>query len=324
MALRSGIAAQVGFAAESTFATYTAPTRYLEFVTEGLTLASERIEGSGLRAGQRVLRNDRWAVNKKGVGGDIQLEVLSKGFGLIFEHMLGSNTTANPAGSVYTHTSILGDTAGKSLVVQVGKPDVSGTVQPFSYLGCKVASWELSCEIDGVLTLSLTLDGVDEDTTESLGTASYASSDELLYFTGASLTIGGSSVDVRTFSLAGDNALATDRYFLRSSGLKKEQYPVGVPEITGTLEMDFEDLTEYQRFVDGTEAALVATFQAPTLLETGYYPHLEITLPVVRFDGDTPTVGGPEILTQSLPFKVLDNGTDEPISIEYQSADATA
>lgn len=324
MALRSGLAAQVGIAAETTFATYETVTRFLELTSEGLALSDERIEGSGIRPGNQVLRNDRWEANRKGAGGDLNFEVTSKGFGLVFEHMLGSIATANPATGVYTHTATLGDLTGKSLTAQVGKPGAGGTVHPFSYLGCKVASWELGMEVDGILTLALTLDAVDEDTTTGLETASYASSDELLVFTGATVTIGGSSVDVRSFSVSGDNALATDRYFLRDSSLKREQYQAGYTELTGSLEMDFEDLTEYNRFKDGTEAEIVATFEGTTVLDTGYVPHVKVTLPACRFDGDTPTVGGMEILTQSLPFKVLNDGSNEPITIEYQTADTTA
>lgn len=324
MSLRSGLAAQFGIAEEATFATFKTPTRFLEFESESMTLAEERIESAGLRAGQSVQRADRWKANRKGAEGDVSLPVMSTGFGLLFEHLLGTNTTANPGTSAYTHTATLGDTAGKSLTVQVGKPDSGGTVRSHSYVGAKVASWEISCEVDGILMVTPTFDAVDEETDESLASASYSSDDELLVFTNASVTIGGTAVPVKRFSVSGDNAIATDRYFLRDSGLKKEQYIAGMREITGELVLDFEDFTEYDYFRDGTEIAIVATFEGESLIETGYLPHVEITLPSCRVDGDTPTVGGPEMLELSLPFKVTDDGSNEPISIEYQTSDSSA
>lgn len=322
MALRSGLAAQIGYVAETTFATYLAPTRFLEMVDESLELSIERIESAALRTGNQVLRSDRWKANKKGASGSVTHEVASKGFGLLFEHALGTVVTANPQGSVYTHTLTLGDTAGMSLGVQVGKPDRSGTVQPFSYLGAKIAAWELELGVDGILMFSPTFDVVDEDTTQSLATASYPANDELLVFTGGQVQIANADVDVQSFTLSVDNAVATDRYFLRNSPLKREQYQAGMTEITGSLEMEFEDLTEYQRFLDGTEAEIELVCEGSEI-ETGHNFGLTVTLPSCRFDGSTPQVGGPEILSLSLPFKVTNDGTNEPITLVYKTTDAT-
>jgi len=47
MAIRSGLGAQLGFAAESTYGTYVAPTRFLEFTTEGLDISQEPIASQG-------------------------------------------------------------------------------------------------------------------------------------------------------------------------------------------------------------------------------------------------------------------------------------
>lgn len=323
MAISSGLAAQIGFAEETTFGTFTTPTRFLEFNSESMEYAIERIESQGLRANNTVQRSDRWKPNTKGVSGDISLEVTSKGFGMLFENMLGTaGTPNNVSGSVYQHDFTLGDLQGKHLTIQVGKPDVGGTVRAFSYLGCKIAQWEMSCEVDGILMLNLTIDGQDETRTESLATASYPSSDELLVFTGGVVTIGGTTTHLRNISLSGDNGLATDRYFIRSSSLKKEPLQSSFTELTGSMEMEFEDLTAYERFVNGTEAEVVATFSG-TEIETSYNYQVTVTLPAVRFDGGSPQVGGPEILTQPLSFKVLDDLTNEPITVQYQTTDTT-
>lgn len=325
MALRSGLAAQIGFKAETTWGTYAVPTRFLEFRDESMSLASERIEGEAIRTANRVQRTGRWAANRKGVGGDVSFEVLSKGFGLIFEHMLGSNTITTPAGGTLARdqTIVIGDLYGKSLTVQVGRPDVTGTVQPFSYTGCKVASWELSNDVDGVLMLTCTFDGKDEDTTQALASASFAAADELFFFTGGVVTIAAGAYDVRNITISGDNGLQTDRYFLRGSSLKKEQIPTGPIEITGSMEAEFDGLTAYNRFVNGTVAALTATWTG-SLIEGALNYSVTVTMPNVRFDGDTPNVGGTDILTQPLNFKVLYDGTAAPITIVYRSVDTAA
>ena len=323
MAVPSGLSAQLGISAETTWATRVAPSKWLEFVDESMELDIQHIESAALRSGNSVLRSDRQKINKKGAAGDISFEVTSSGYGLLLEHMFGAIATATPGGATNarTHTATIGDLTGKSLTVQVGKPDIGGTVRPFEYPGAKVASWELTCDIDGILMLRLSLDAYDEDTGQTLGTAAPSATDELLVFTGGTVTIGGASACVRAFSVAGDNGLGVGRYCIGESR-KKEQLESGRREFTGSVEVYFEDLTQYNRFTSGTPFAFEATFAGiADGIESGFANHLKVTLPAVRADGETPKVSGPEELTQTIPMKVLDNDTDEPITIEYQTAD---
>jgi hypothetical protein len=187
---------------------YVAPSRFLEFVSENLNLESQRIESASMRASNRVLRSDRRIVNKKGAKGSLELEVASKGFGMPFKYMLPTVVITTPAGGSLTRRQrfTIGDPWNKSLSVQVGRPDLGGTVRAFSYKGVKIESWELSNDIDGILKLALNVDAKDEDLAQSLGAASYASAFELLNYTGGQLTIGGANVDIRSFKLSGTPA----------------------------------------------------------------------------------------------------------------------
>jgi hypothetical protein len=322
MSIRSGLAAQLGFAAESTVGTYATPDHFTEMLQESLKLQIERIESKAIRASNRVLRSDRWVANKKGVSGDVQFEVANKGFGLLFKHMLGAATVTTPTGATDTRlqTFTLDDMDGLSLTVQVGRPDTSGTVQPFSYLGCKVTSWELSNAVDGLLALTLSFDGMDEDTSQDLESVSYPTSQELLSFVGGSIKIADSAYDVTSFSVKGDNGLKTDRYFIRDSTLKREQLPAQMVELSGQIASEFGGTTAYERFTEGTMASIEALWQGSTI-EGSFKYQVKVTLPKCRFDGETPNVGGPDILEQPLPFKALYDGTNEPITIEVQTTD---
>jgi hypothetical protein len=324
MALRSGIAAQIGFAAESTWGTRVAPTRFLEFVTEGFQLSIERIESRSIRAGNRVLRSDRWVADRRGASGQVEWEVATRGFGLLFKHMLGAVATSTPGGGVNTrdHTATLGDMDGLSLSIQVGRPDVGGTVRPFDYTGAKITQWEISSGVGGLLALRTTFDARDEDTAQTLATASYPTGQTLLSYVGGTVIVGGSQMDLTEFSLQGSNGLKTDRHLIRASTLKKEQVPAEMVDLSGSLSAEFENLTPYNRFVNGTIASVVAKWEGP-IIEASLKYHVEITLPAVRFDGETPTVGGPDIVPQSLPFRVLNDGTNPPISIVYRTDDTT-
>jgi len=91
--------------------------------------------------------------------GDIQVEAQDAGFGLFLKHTFGVAVSgeADVDGWV-THTFTVGDLDGKSLTVQVGRGDASGSVHPFTYTGGKIATAEFANAVDGVLNVTLGLD----------------------------------------------------------------------------------------------------------------------------------------------------------------------
>lgn len=326
MAIRSGLAAQLGAVAEDTWGTYKAPTSFIEFTEESLALAIERIESPGLRASNRVLRTDRWAAGQKRVEGSISFEAPSKGLGLWLKHALGSVSISTPSGATNSrlHAHTLGDPYGLGLTVQVGRPDTGGTVRAFSYTGCKIDELTLSNSVDEFLMVECSMVGEDETTSESLATASYPSSVQLFNWTQGAITIGGSSVGVVSdFEVTVANAHKSDRYFLGAQTMS-EPIIAGMTEITGSMTVEFDSLTNYNRFVNGTVAAVTATWTASTAIEGAFYPYVEVSLPDVRFDGTTPVVGGADVLAIDLPFKALYDGSDQPITINVQTEDTTS
>jgi hypothetical protein len=325
MPIGSGVSAQLGIAEEVTYGTPVTPARFYEFVSESIKQEIERVESAGLRAGLVMPRSTRWATGKKTVAGELSFEVATKNFGLWFKHMLGGFAVATPGGGTLTrdHTFTPADLTGRSLTVQVGRPDVGGTVRAFTYHGCKVAEFELTAEVDELLTLGVTILGEDEDTSTALATPSYPTGDALFVFTQGVLQVAGSNQDVKGFSLSGNNGLSDDRYFLGSQ-LRKNPLEASRREYTGELTAEFESLTAYNRFVNGTEAQLVLTFTAG-LIEGAFNYRLVITANV-RFDGETPSVEGPDIVAVTLPFKCLNSGAGDAtaLQIDYRTTDTAA
>lgn len=326
MAIPSGLSAQLGIAEETTYGTAVTVTRFYEFNSESIKQDIARIESQGLRAGTRVQRSDRWAAGSTTIGGALDLELHAKSMGLWFDHMVdGTPATSNVEGSTYTHTYEPGDLPTGGLTLQVGRPDGAGTVQPFTYTGVRIVDWSLAANLDEIVKLGLNVVAQAETDGIALATASYPASDHLLVFTGASLTIAGSAVSVKSFELQGTTGLKTDRRGLGSAAIlepsEQEMRTYG-----GTIDAYFENLTAYSRFVDGTEAALVLTMQG-SAASTNYNYGVVVTMNV-RFDGETPEVGGPEELAQSLPFKAVDTATGasnpaNAISIVVTNTDAT-
>ena len=317
MALRSGLNAQLGYARETTYGTYVAPARFLEFKSESLELDIDRMESEGIRAGPRVQRSDRWVSGARTVDGDVNLEILTTGLGAFFEDFVGPVVTVSPFAGVFEHTFTPGDLAlGAS--VQIGRPDSNaGTVHPFSYLGCKVVSALIAGRVGEIGELSMTLAGQDETTAQSLGVASYPAN-KVLTFVEGKVEVAAAEIDVRSFELNIDNGLATDRMKLNSQ-LRKEPLEVSKRLYTGTLDAYFVDLVAYNRFVNGTEAALVLTFEGAIIAST-FTELLEITMNI-RTDGRTPTVSGIEEIPQEIGYKAL--GNTAPFSLLYRTSDTT-
>lgn len=320
---------QLMIGAESTYGTAVTPTRTYEFNSEGIEESYGRVESEALRVGQYASRSDRWTPYFEGAAGSIEMDVLTKGFGIWFQHMLGTISTSAVGGDgQYTHTATIADLYGKSLTVQVNRPfNPTGTNQPFTYRGGKVTEWELSNSTEGNLVLSAGMDFQQVDTATALATAAYPSGMENFTWAGGSITIGGSAFPVTEFSVSCNNGLSTDRRFIQASTNKKE--PVGGKrEIAFSLSADFDSLTQRNRAASDTRAgalaAIVGTWVGPTAIGGTTFPKLTVTMPAGRFDEWTGSVEGPEAITQELSGIGLYDGTNSAITIEYVSADATA
>lgn len=316
---------QVGIKEESTYGTPVTVDRFFDFVREGIKHDVARIESNSLRAGTRVLKSTHWAAGAKKIGGTLEMELATKGQGLWWKHALGAVATSQPdAGgnpTVYDHSFTPGDLFDKMLTVQVGRERENLTVHPFTYHGVKIQDWELKCAVNELAKLTLTVVGEDEDTSTALASASYPSGLTFFPFTQGTLTIGGTATKVRDASLKGANNLSADRWYL-GSALMRQPIEQSLRVYTGNVAADFEDTTAYNRFVNGTEAALVLKFEGATI--TGIYKFTVQITANVRFDGETPTIGGREVIKQPLPFKAIASSTDaSALTVLYRTTDTT-
>lgn len=319
--IHSGLASQLMIAPEVTYGTFVTPTRSLELVTESMKTTIERIESKGLRAGRRVV--GKWLPGKTSSAGDLELEVNGVGFGMVFQHCFGTDTITGPTDTVkYTHTLSPTDLpVGFSM--QIGKPSIDGTVQPFSYAGCRVNTWELGMKAGELLSLKLGIAAQSEVTNVALAT--YADpAIHLMSFVGAGVTCGGVEVDLSDFTFKGDNKLDVARFKLRSAATPKQPLENSWREFMGTLTADFESLTQYNHFTAGDELSVVATFVG-ALIAGGTVSTYGVTLTSnCRYDGDTPVVNGPGLLGLTIPVKVSASGSTDAaaISLVYTTSDS--
>lgn len=314
--------AQMGTVNETTYGTPVVVTKFHDYISEGFKRDQERMESASLRAQTRTIHTDNWALGQLSIAGDVEMELRPKGFGFWWNHAIGGLVTSQPdaAGNplVYKHTFTPGDLP-TSFTCQVSKPDLADVAQPFTYHGCRISEWGMECAVGEFAKMSMSMLGEDEDNSTALAVASYPTANKPLRFVDGTVTIAAVAQDVKSISINGANNLTDDRWFL-GSVLRKQPLENALREYTGTIDTEFLGLTAYNRFVNGTEAAVVLLFQGATISST-YKFETKVTMNV-RFDGETPAVGGPEIVMQSLPYKVVNDGTTS-IKVEYQTTDVT-
>lgn len=337
MAIGSGIGASLGIAKETTAGTIVSPSRWLEFNSETLGQEKVIVQGAGLRGGGLYPRASRRSEVGRNAGGDIVLDLATNGMGLLYEAMMGSSTSAVLTGSAYQQVHTPGSLIGKSLSVQKLVPQLDGTLKPFTYNGCKVLSWTLTFGKDAIATLSLTLDAWDETTATSAGTPSYSTTANVFHFLEASLVLGGTvSTTSGLASLSGGSAVAgisggsitgttgiragSDNRYING---KTEQVQNAWRGITGNLTADFLSQADlYDVFNSSTGVALKLLFTGNLAPITGAtYPQLEVLIPRIFFDGESPKVGGPDVVSLTAPFTGADDGTNATVQIRSVTSD---
>lgn len=314
----------VGVADEVTYGTGVAPDTFYEILTDGVSGQYERIESEGIRG--PVLRADRFAPNPKGASGDFEAECLDLGFGFWLKHMFGDvQVSGDGSATPFVHTAVPGSLAGLSFTYQAGRysPGTDALV-PFNYFGGKVAEWEISAEVDGIVKVKTTCDFATEDINNASGSAalatpSYPSSSQLLTFIGGTATVDGTALPITSVSVTGNNGLKVDRYAMRggTSTTKREPKEESMKEYTFTLGCEFEDETQSERVA----AALAVGTLAPVVLhfDSPQGGALDITMSAARFD-EGPVNASRQVTEQSLTGKALLPTTGDAIEVVYTEA----
>lgn len=321
------IAHQLGLAEETTWGTVVTPTRFLEFTTESLEKRNTIAASNGIRSGRRYGGQGR-RITRHDAGGSVGFEIATTGFGVLFEHLLGTAVTAQPdatgSPTVYEHTFTPGDLTGKSLTVQKGVEKPDQTVQAFTYPGSKVVSADFSIDQDGLLMGTLAFDAEQEETSTALATASYTTPTVFTYSEGSLEVDDVVKANVRSVgSLQIINNLLVQRFFLGNSGTKSEPINVPFDTISGSLDVEFQNTTDfYDLFAADTSAKLELVFVGEAIDATYDY-EFHVTLADVRFEGETPKIGGPELVYQSVPFVGLDPTTGDAVTVLYRTTDST-
>ena len=327
MAVSSGVGAQFGIKNETTWGTAVTVDTFLPFTSESMSRTNNYIEGQGLQAGALGQKRDLHVLTTRSIGGGFTCDVTTNKFGKLFNLLHGNTVTpTTPSGGTLTRNQVhnIGGTTpeGKGLTVQVGRPDVSGTTRAFTYSGCKVAQATFSCEQGGVLTSSWDMVGKDEETATGLATATYA------YGKPFNFTQGSVEFDdvvltdcVRSATITVSIPLESNRFCIGNGALIKEPILNGMIDVTAQLEMEFSSLTQHTAFTAATRRKVELNFTDTTAIEGALFPYVYFSIASTVTTESSPVVQGPDVLSQGITLKGLDDGTNPLLKITYQNTD---
>lgn len=327
----TGLFASVGLSPESTYGTYVAPTKFVEPAgAVPLKKTKSAQQGGGIAAGRLVQLGSKRVVTTEAGTATLPLEATRTGLGLLLQHAFGGSAAPVQvaASTAYLQTHALADNIGKSLTMQVGVPDTTGTVRPFTGKGGKITSFEISCGVDEIAMITSEIDFRVVSEVETLAAPSYVARN-LFHFGQMSVLVGtlGAEVAVtqgiKKVSVKVERGQDVARYYAGNAGLKSEPLGNDWVKVTASIDYDFVDKTLWaDRFATDTPTSVIINFTGP-IISGANAERLTLKLPMVFVDGETPSIDGPGIVTNGVPLVAQSDGTNPTVTCEYMSTDTT-
>lgn len=352
----SGISTQFcGPVDESTYGVAPTLTGGNFYAIKSETLKSKKIpvQGEGLFKGALYPQASRRVVAGWDAGGGVAMELPTRGLQQWLFPMFGSYgqtasaLTQDGVTGAYSATHAPGPLETHSFALQKGLTTVDGTTDPLTYVGCKLTEWELSIEKHGIAQLALTVlarnelaGSVNSDPLNASAPALAAYTPptggvfhwaQMSLFTGGtpSTTSGVTSVtgatlagNVRKASIKHTVALDADRYFAGKAGFRDEPIQNGLRAIEVSYEVEWlSSEAALDAYYSDTPTALQLQFQGPVIGSGTDHSMLNILVPEMFLEGDPPAVGGPQVITQTIPLTGLDDAVNNPIQATYWTLD---
>ena len=279
------VAGQLGFKTEVTYGTaVTVDLFHTGFLSGNPVREQPPLISNAIRAGRRT--PSCVSTGAKTVEGTISTELYVAPLATQLKHMFGTIGTAG-AGP-YTHTASPGTTDDKSLTIQVGIPDSSGTVQPFTYKGAKFQGWTLGATAGEIATLELDVVAQDYVTATALASASYLSGCPFTFVHGSVSVAGTPLTEVKGFELSCSRPLRKEHVI--GSALIMKPVEIGRSEYSIEVDTEFTDLTLHD-LANSAVAVVLAFSDGTNSLTITCNAWVTATTPEVGGEGSVTSFG---------------------------------
>lgn len=158
---RSGLSAQAMIKTETTVNTYVAPTAGLYLIDEAIKRDVAKIKSNGIVATRRLATSDQHYNGNETIAGPMHVELTDLGCEDALALIFGAPVKTGAGPYTRTWAGPL-DLFGASATLQIGRPDVGGTVDPFTFTGVKATGAEIGLAVNEVATLGLDLVAMNE------------------------------------------------------------------------------------------------------------------------------------------------------------------
>src|ERR1017187_9101937 len=188
-----GLGGAVGIAAESTYGTFVAPSRWLEVRSFKMQEQLHTSQGTGLASGRIVDLGSRRRTVYQDAKGTMELEFLNQGQALLLANAVGSAATLTQIGTTPAYTLACNLAAPDNqnyLSMQSLVPNTAGTVFQENFHGCKFPKSSWTIDEQNPLTWTLDVDAQQVTTSESAGTPSYTANTRTFTAQGMSFKVG--------------------------------------------------------------------------------------------------------------------------------------
>lgn len=327
MAIPGSFGSYLGIKKETTWGTAVAVDRFYLINSEAM---KARFTANQRRSINSIIqRSDERKNVMRGTEGPFEVVVSVKGMGVLLQQVFGSSVSAQVGATAeYTQTHVLDEAAagkGMHATIQVGRSDNTGTVRPFTYDGSKIVQATLSCDEEGYLTLAVTTTGRKETHTGSgafaLQSATYVTDNPAFSWDQATFTLNSVARITKRWSLDMNKTTDANRGGI-GSPLTREPLLSGEWALTGEIDCEFENITDYEAFANATDVPLNIEFDSGIeIASTGNNYKFIVDIPAIQYTGDTPVMGGEGLIRQPLPYMVVDNATDVPITVVQHTSD---
>lgn len=310
---------------ETTYGTSVSLVRAFEAQADGWKRQQDDLDSVGFSPAMQAQRSDRVRSIIMGATGSSEWDILTKGQGYVFQGIFPTVTgpTQQSATIAYKSTFATG-TASPAVyyTAQMQRVDSGDTLRPFTYPGATITKAKFSHKVGDLLKLGLDWDARTEVTATAAGSAATVASATTFDWTMLAGTINSAEYCMSEVEVDFDLGLKTDRRLMcaTSAGLKRAPKRGGVPLVTGTIKGEFDDLTNFNLWVNGTIFAVVLTWTGANIASS-FFSTVKLTLPACKFTGETPVSSLSNLTEQSLPFRALYDGTNPVATLEYTSTD---
>ena len=310
----SSVRSYVAVGRETTFGTYTAPSRAIEALSCGFmtSIEFEKIDSLGLgnRGSHKRVTKD------KKVGGGLEAYVHPQESVLLVANALGGGivSTLLTTGA-YTHSLSAGNfnTDAASLCFNVRK----GSTHTFRYSGGRINQLKISASINEVVKASYDFIFKDSTITTSDDLASGLSISAVLPFTYVDGNFQYSSTEtladtttarepIQAFELTLSNGLVSDSAARGLGSNVLQVLPATRRSVEFKITQRFDTSTAYNRFIQATQGAVLLKFRSQSIGSTNQFYEMTIAMPKVYVDSaDVEVKDTGSILQAEIPFSVV-------------------